>query len=54
MILYLERASHGGQGTRELGERAVTRSLDEPALVAGEAGRNQFELGVRGFLSTLQ
>jgi hypothetical protein len=59
MILYLERASHGGQGTRELGERAVTRSLDEPALVAGEAGRNQFsleplELGVGGFLSTLQ
>ena len=28
MILYLNRASHGGQGTRELGERAITRCLD--------------------------
>jgi hypothetical protein len=59
MILYLDRASHGGQGARELGERTVTRSLDKAALVAGQTGRNQFsleplELGVGGFLGTLQ
>ena len=44
MILYLDRAFYGGQGTRKLRERAVTRSLDEAALVAGKAGRNQFAL----------
>jgi hypothetical protein len=29
MILYLNRASYGGQGTRELNERAITRCLDQ-------------------------
>src|ERR1700730_6841339 len=33
MILYLNRASHGGQRTREFGERAVTRSLDKSSFV---------------------
>src|ERR1700756_2829327 len=28
MILYLKRASHGGQGTRELNECAITRCLN--------------------------
>jgi hypothetical protein len=59
MILYLNRASHGGQRTRELGERAVTCGLDKSPFVTGEARRNQFslkplELGVGGFLSALQ
>jgi hypothetical protein len=58
MILYLNRASHGGQGTRELDERAITRSLDKSPFVAGEAGLDQFsleplELGVGGFLSAM-
>jgi hypothetical protein len=58
MILYLNRASHGGQGTRELGESAITRSLDKSPFVAGEAGIDQFsleplELGVCRFLSAL-
>jgi hypothetical protein len=44
MILYLNRASHGGQGTRELDERAITRSLDESPFVAEEAGFEQFSL----------
>jgi hypothetical protein len=59
MILYLDRASHGCQRTREFDERAVTRSLDKSPFVAGEAGRNQLsleplELGIGGFLSALQ
>ena len=36
MILYLNRASHGGQRARELGERAIARCLDQTAVVAGE------------------
>jgi hypothetical protein len=55
MILHLNRASHGGQGTGELGERAVTRGLDKPPLVAADARLDQFsleplELGVGTFL----
>jgi hypothetical protein len=58
MILYLERASHSGQGTRELDKRAITRCLDKSPFLAAEAGLNQFsleslELGVRGFLGAL-
>jgi hypothetical protein len=58
MILYLNRASHGGQGTRELDKRAIIRCLDKSPFVAGEAGLDQFpleplELGVCGFLSAL-
>src|SRR5215831_19183494 len=58
MILYLNRTSHGGQGTRELDERAITRGLDQSPVVAGQAGLYQFsleplELGVCGFLSAL-
>ena len=58
MIWYLNRASHGGQGTRELDERAVTRGLDKPPFVVGKAGLDQFslepfELGIRSFLSAL-
>src|SRR6266496_2314852 len=56
MILHLDRASRGGQGARELGQRAITRCLDESSFVAGEARLDQFslepfELGVGGFLS---
>jgi hypothetical protein len=59
MILHLNCASHGGQETRELGERAVTRRLDKSPFVAGEARRNQFslkplELAVGGFFGALQ
>src|SRR5262245_27484628 len=58
MILYLNRTSHGGQGTRELDERAVTRGLDQSPVVAGEARLDYFalqplELGIGGFLSAL-
>ena len=58
MILYLNRASHGGQGTRELDERAITSCLDKSPVVAGEARLDQFslepvELGVCRFLSAL-
>ena len=58
MILYLDRASHGGQGTCELGERAITRCLDKSPFVAGEARLDQFsleplELGVGGFFGAL-
>ena len=58
MILDFDRTSHGGQGTRELGERAITRSLDESPFVAGETRLDQFslepfELGVGGFLGAL-
>jgi hypothetical protein len=58
MILYLNRAFHGSQRTREFGERAVTRSLDKSPFVAGEARRNQFslkplELSVGRFLSVM-
>jgi hypothetical protein len=54
----LNRASHGVQGTRELGQRAITRCLDEPPFMPGEARLDQFsleplELGVGGFFSTL-
>ncbi len=55
MILYLNRASHGGEGTRELGERAIACCLDKSPIVPGEARLDQFsleplELGVGGFL----
>jgi hypothetical protein len=55
MILYLNRTSHGGQGTRELRERSITRGLDQAPFVAGETRPDQlslepFELGVGGFL----
>jgi hypothetical protein len=55
MILHLNRAFHGGQRTRELGVRAITRRLDKSPLVSGEAGFDQFsleplELGIGGFL----
>ena len=55
MILYLNRAFHGRQGTGELGERAITRCFDKAAFVAGEASLDQFSLeplerGVGGFL----
>ena len=58
MILYLNRASHGGQGTRELDESAITRCLDKSPFVAGEARLDQFpleplKLGIGGFLSAL-
>src|SRR5215467_1881050 len=58
MILYLNRASHGGQGTYELGECAITSGLDQSPVVAGEARLDYFaleplELGVCGFLSAL-
>jgi hypothetical protein len=58
MILYLNRTSHGGQGTGELGERAVTCSLDKPPFVTAEARLDQFsleplELGVGGFFRSL-
>src|SRR5262249_20202671 len=58
MILHLNRASHGGQGTGELGERAITRRLYKPPFVAAEAGSDQFsleplELGVGGLFSAL-
>src|SRR5215831_18985916 len=58
MILYLNRASHGGQGTRKLNERAITRCLDKSPFVAGEARLDQFsleplELGVGGLLVAL-
>src|SRR5437764_10847159 len=33
-ILYLGRASHGGQGTCELGEPAITRCLNKSPIVA--------------------
>jgi hypothetical protein len=56
LILYLNRASRGGQGARKLGERAITRSLDKSPFVAGEVRLDQFslkpfELGVGGFFS---
>src|ERR1700746_2033354 len=44
MILYLNRASHSGKGTRELYERAITRGLDQPPVVAGEGRLDQFAL----------
>jgi hypothetical protein len=58
MILYLNRASHRGQGTCELDERAITRCLNKSPFVAAEAGLDQFsleplELGVSGFLGAL-
>jgi hypothetical protein len=58
MILDFDRTSHGGQGTRELSERAITRYLDEPPFVASEAMLNHFsleplELGIGSFLSAL-
>jgi hypothetical protein len=58
MILHLNRASHGGEGTRELCERAITRCFDKSPFVAGEARLDQFsleplELGVGGFLVAL-
>ena len=58
MILHLNRAFHGGQRTRELGVRAITRCLDKSPFVSGEAGLDQFsleplELGVGGLLSAL-
>jgi hypothetical protein len=54
MILYFNRASHGGQGTGKLGVRAIARSLDKSPFVAGQAGLDQLpheplELGVGGF-----
>src|SRR6516225_5179166 len=54
MILYLDRTSHGSQGTCELGESAITRGLDKSPFVAGQAGLDRlshepFELGVGGF-----
>ena len=58
MILYLNRASRRGYGTRELSERAITLCLDKSSFVAGEARFDQFsleslELGVGSFLSAL-
>src|SRR6185312_3258812 len=58
MILHLGLASHSGQGTCELGERAITRCLDQSAVVSGEARRDQvplepLELSVGGFLRAL-
>ena len=57
-ILYLNRASHGGQWTGELGECAIARCLDKSSFVAGEAWLDQFSLeplepGVGGFLGAL-
>jgi hypothetical protein len=58
MILYLNRASHGGQGTGELDERAITRGLDQSSVVAGEARLDYLtlqplELGIGSFLVAL-
>jgi hypothetical protein len=58
MILYLNRTSHGGQGTRKLGVGAITRGLDKSPFVAGEARLDQLspeplELGVGGFFGPL-
>src|SRR6516164_2681264 len=53
-FLYLNRASHCSRWTRELGQRAVTRGLDQSPVVAREARLDYFalqplELGVSGF-----
>ena len=58
MILHLNRTSHGGQGTGELDERAITRGLDQSPVVAGKArldyfALEPFELSIGSLLSPL-
>ena len=49
MILYLNRASHGGQRARELDERAITSCLDKsPFVVIATVGPEGLDCSPRG------